>query len=241
MNLKKDFIKTDKVHKTYKPSSGRGYEALRGIDISIDEGDFVIIFGPSGCGKTTLLHSLIGLENISKGKIYYRDRVFSDLTMEQRSKFRAKNIGMIYQQSFWVKSMNVLYNVCLPLFIKGDDIPEATKKAKEALRKVGMLEYAYKKPAQLSGGEQQRVGFARAIVNDPKIIFADEPTGNLDSENSDKIVDLLRSFNKDQGRTVVMVTHNLSYLKYANRKIAIRDGRVVEIDEEVRQELEGVK
>lgn len=236
---RKPLISVKGLHKTYHPPGGTPYTALRGIDAAIYPGEFVVVIGPSGCGKTTFIHTLVGLEGATKGSVKYRDWELTKLSEEKRSVFRAKRIGIIYQMQYWVKSMNVIQNVCMPLFIAGMSEGEAMKQAWNALEEVKMTHMAYKRPMQLSGGEQQIVGFARAIVNHPKIIVADEPTGNLDTSNADRIISLLHYYNKERKVTVIMVTHSLSYLTVADRKIAFRDGKVVNVEEELQREVGG--
>lgn len=218
---------------------------LRDVNFEIDATDFAIIYGPSGSGKSTLLHNIVGLESPDKGKIVVRGTDITKLNSEERAIFRAKKFGMIYQSSYWIKSLKVWENVALPLLIAGDSVRSAKEESFKALESAGITRYADKYPVQLSGGEQQRVGLARALVNNPWIVVADEPTGNLDTHSADEVIQILQELNIKHKRTVVMVTHNLSYLLLANKKIALRDGTVVSegaegVKREIRKELEGV-
>lgn len=234
-------IETEGLYKAFYTPAGGPYLVLKDVNLSINPGEFVIIFGASGCGKTTLLHTLIGLEEVTKGQVKYHGQAISKLTEEKRSAFRTHNIGIIYQAQYWVKSMNVIQNVGLPILITGGSERQAYDKAHLALKEIGMTGVAFMKPNRLSGGEQQRVGFARAIVNDPDIIVADEPTGNLDTDSAARVIDLLREYHLHQGKTVIMVTHNLSYLKYATKVIALRDGQTVNVTDEIKRETSGLK
>jgi len=200
-------------------------EIIKGVSFSVNKGDFVVIFGPSGCGKSTILNMLLGLEPPSKGEIkFLSDNLYAG-DDDQRAQIRKHKVGMVYQQSNWVKSLNVIQNVYFPLTLRGIDQAEREKKAWEMLKLVGMEQGAYQLPSELSSGQQQRVSLARALIADPVLIVADEPTGNLDSKASQEIMDLFKQFNQ-QGKTVIMVTHDLEYLSYSSRSINISDGLV---------------
>jgi len=239
-------IKIENLKKSYRPEgTDREIPILQGIDLEIKTGEFAIIYGPSGSGKSTLLHHIIGLETPTSGDIWVKGINITQLTPEQRAIFRTKNFGMVYQLWYWIKSLNVWENVAVPLLIKGYTIRQAKQAAFKALIEIGMQKYAYKKPVQLSGGEQQRVGLARALVTDPKIIIADEPTGNLDTHSADAVMQIFQELNVKHKRTVIMVTHNLAYLPLASKTIALKDGQVVssgteDVKEQIKQELKGV-
>jgi len=218
----KTLIQAKDVEKNFQVGE-QEVKVLKGISLSIDSGDFVIIFGPSGCGKSTLLHGILGLEGPSKGSISFSDKDLYALNEDQRVEYRKSNIGMIYQQSIWIKSLNVLRNVSFPLDLYGLDEDETAKKAGEVLKIVEMEEWKDHWPTELSSGQQQRVSAARALITDPVLIIADEPTGNLDSASGKELMDLLSGLNK-KGKTVIMVTHDLAYLTYANRIFHIVDG-----------------
>ncbi len=219
-------IKIKDLHKTFGSGESTNH-VLKGVDLDIYSGDFTIIFGPSGCGKTTLLNTMIGLEPPTRGKIYVRGKEITDMEDDKRAKFRAKKFGIVHQMPYWIKSLNVLENVSLPLTIAGSTEENALKRARKTLREVGLDDQQMQIPTELSGGEQQRAGLARALVSWPWIIVADEPTGNLDVESGKKIMDLLKSLSQEQKRTVVLVTHNIDYLSYASRTIAMEDGEII--------------
>lgn len=221
-------IKVENVEKAYPTGGDETISVLRGVNAEIFAGDYAMIYGASGSGKSTLMHHIIGLEVPTKGKIVVCGTDITKLNPEERAIFRAKNFGMIYQFWYWAKSLCVWENVAMPLFIAGVPEAEAKKKALNVLEEIEMSKYAYKRPMQLSGGEQQRVCLARALINDPKIIMADEPTGNLDTHNADQVMETLQRLNIEKKRTIVMVTHNLTYLPFANRTIEMRDGKNVD-------------
>ena len=204
---------------------------LRGVTFSVDPGKFVIICGPSGCGKSTLLHSTLGLEPPTSGKIYLmgKDMFASHLTEDDRSNLRKQYVGMVYQQTNWIRSLTVQENVALPLQLLGVQKREAVEHAYANLQIVGMSEWARYLPTELSSGQQQRVALARAIVTDPQVIIADEPTGNLDFEAGQHLMTLLKQLNKEMKKTVVMVTHDLEYLPYADETINMLDGKITSI------------
>jgi len=204
----------------------RKVEVLRDIDLEIKEGEYILIFGPSGCGKTTLLNLILGLEAPTSGKLIIKDKNIGKLKYAERTAFRFKNFATIYQNSIWLKSLNVLENVALPLYLGGLNEQESKERAREALKSAHMEEFERSRPNELSSGEQQRVSLARAIVADTPIIIADEPTGDLDSHSGHELMKTLNHLHR-LGKTIVLVTHNLSYLIYADTKIAMKDGQII--------------
>ncbi len=228
----KPIIEICDVHKYFDLEGDRKAHILKGVSTDINAADFVIIYGPSGSGKSTLLHHIVGLETPSSGHINLLDQQISSMKKEDRGILRSTKIGMVYQIWYWVKSLDVIDNVAVPLLLQGSSFSEAREKAHEMLTMVKMEKFANKSPLRLSGGEQQRICLSRALVNNPWIIVADEPTGNLDTHNSDEIMRVFQDLNKKQKRTVILVTHNLTYLPIANKTIAIRDGEIVTSDEE---------
>lgn len=220
-------IKVENVEKEYPTGDGEPIPILRGVSAEVHTEDFAMIYGASGSGKSTLLHHIMGLEVPTRGKIIVCGTDITRLDAEDRAVFRARHFGMVYQFWYWAKSLCVWENVAMPLFIDGVSEVEAKKAAMKILDATGMSKYADKRPMQLSGGEQQRVCLARALINNPKIIIADEPTGNLDTHNADQVMQTLQRLNKEEKRTIVMVTHNMSYLPYANRTIDVQDGKIV--------------
>lgn len=218
-------IKATNIQQTFKIGD-EVIPVLKEISFDMRDKSFNIIYGPSGSGKSTLLNILTGLQAPSQGKIEVFGHDMYALSPDALAHFRANEIGIVYQQNYWVKSLNVIENVSMPLYLSGLSRSAASKKSLEALKLVNMEAYAKKHPALLSGGEQQRIALARALVNDPKIIIADEPTGSLDSKNGDMVMGLLRKFQKELGRTIILVTHNMEYLPYADHLLKIQDGVV---------------
>lgn len=215
IGLKKDFTVGTQV-----------VNVLKEITFEINRGEFAVIIGASGSGKSTLLHTLLGLEPPTAGSVKVLDTEIYDNTVEDdRSVFRKRHIGMVYQQPNWIRSLSVLENVAFPLILLGIDKTESTKRAWEAIFNVGMREWTNYKPTELSGGQQQKIALARALVINPEIIVADEPTGNLDYESGKNLMEMLVDLN-NQGRTIIMVTHDLEYLKYCNTAVRIKDGMV---------------
>lgn len=204
----------------------RQVAGIQKADFQIIDGSFTVIHGPSGSGKTTLLNILTGLDQPTEGTVLYMGKDIYGLGEQELAHFRARVMGIVYQSNYWVKSLNVLENVALPLYFLGYNRINAEREALDSLRRVGMEHYAGSTPVLLSGGEQQRVSLARALVSNPNYIVADEPTGNLDSTNGDTVMKLLNYFNKELKRTIILVTHNEAYLKYASQVIYIKDGHI---------------
>lgn len=201
---------------------------LNNVSFKLYENTLNIIYGQSGSGKSTLLNVLTGLQKPSVGKVLFNGKDIYALDSDQLAHFRANDIGIVYQQNSWVKSLNVVENVSLPLYFSNYDRSSAEKIAIKSLDVVGMSSFAKKSPMLMSGGEQQRVAMARALINNPMLIVADEPTGNLDSRNGDMIMNLLRHCKDNLNRTVILVTHNMEYIPYADHLIRIEDGKVFE-------------
>ncbi len=201
--------------------------AVRNIDLTLDQGSFVSIMGESGSGKSTLLAMLGGLLSPSRGQVIIENIDLYSLNRTKLADFRREFMGFIFQSFQLVPYLNVLENVQLPLAVTHHDEEEQKRLALLALEKVGLKEKAYRLPNQISGGEQERVAIARAVVNEPPILFADEPTGNLDSRNSSEVMKLLTRLNSE-GQTIVMVTHSRKNAEYGQRIIEVADGRLVE-------------
>ena len=219
-------IQAQKVWKTYRSGQIR-VEALRDIDMAVAASEMVAIMGPSGCGKTTLLNCLAGLDTVDEGDIYIQGDNLHDLSDNERTSYRAKHMGFVFQDFNLLPMLTAVENVELPMLIAGVASSKAHKRALELLDRVGLADRARHRPAELSGGQRQRVTVARALTNDPAIVWADEPTGNLDSEAATDIMDLLCRFNRENGQTFMIVTHDLEVGKRANRIIAMRDGVIV--------------
>lgn len=206
----------------------RSIPVLHDINFTIPEGSFTILYGPSGSGKTTILNTMIGLEKPTTGKVCINGMDIYQLDSDKRAQFRAETLGMVHQDNYWVNALSVIENVALPLLLAGWDHKKALLVAKQSLSRVGLENYADYNPTVLSGGQQQRVSFARATVIRPKLLVADEPTGNLDSTNGEMIIGLLQNFNRSYNATVVLVTHNLELLPISDNVVSIKDGRIVE-------------
>ena len=205
------------------------YPALRGVTLEVPRGVWQCIVGPSGSGKSTLLHIIGGVDKPTRGTVEVAGVRLNDLGDDQLAEFRNKNIGFVFQMFYLIPRMSILENVELPLILRG--VPKARRReaALEALSLVGLGHIdPRRRPTQLSGGEQQRVAIARAIVTRPRILLADEPTGNLDSATTKVIMDIFTQLKKELGITIVMVTHNLELLSYCDRYARMRDGRIVE-------------
>lgn len=211
------------IGKEYK-SGDSVVQAINHMDFFIDDGEFVSIMGQSGSGKSTLLAILGGLNHPSRGRVLIDTLDIYDLTSEQRADFRSEYVGIIFQSFQLIPYLTVLENVKLPMAITGRKSKEQDAMAREVLAKVRLANKADRLPDELSGGEQERVAIARAIVNRPPILLADEPTGNLDTETTGEIMELLRQLNRDEGLTIIMVTHNPETSRYAHRTIQVRDG-----------------
>ncbi len=218
-------VEAQSLWKVYQTGSLK-VEALRGVDLTVRKGEMLAVMGPSGCGKTTLLNCLAGLDDISKGKVAIEGVDLATMSDDQKSEFRARRMGFIFQAYNLLPVLSAQENVELPLLLGGVSESEAHKKALSALKMVGLEEWKLHKPMELSGGQQQRVTIARALVNKPAIVWGDEPTGNLDSENSMEIVKLLRSLNRDYGLTFVIVTHDPNIAGETDRIVMMRNGQI---------------
>jgi len=219
-------ISTQNLHKYYG-SRDQPVHALRGLDLSIEEGEVVGIMGPSGCGKTTLLNCLSGLDSIDDGNILIQGQTLTDLNDDQLSELRAKKMGFVFQTYNLLPVLSAVENVELPLLVSGFSAKEARDRALQKLSEVDLEDWQHHLPGELSGGERQRVTLARALANDPAIVWADEPTGNLDSQNERVIMDLLTNLNKKNNQTFVIVTHSDYVGGRTNRIIQMKDGEIV--------------
>jgi putative ABC transport system ATP-binding protein len=219
-------IELKNVHKVY-PMGEVSVPALRGINLTIHPGEFVAIMGPSGSGKSTLMHLLGCLDLPSDGVVQLDGKDITELDEDTLAQIRGKKVGFVFQTFNLIPTLTAQENVELPLFFQGVPREKRRARAAELLRKVGLDGRLHHKPAQLSGGERQRVAIARALANNPEIILADEPTGNLDSESGEAILELLAQLHRE-GKTIILVTHNPEAAAYAQRIVRIRDGRLVE-------------
>jgi putative ABC transport system ATP-binding protein len=214
------------VVKTYDTGRVR-VEALRGVNLSINKGEMVAIMGPSGCGKTTLLNCLSGLDVIDRGKVFVEGVDISTKSDNDKTEHRAKRMGFIFQFYNLLPVLSAVENVELPLLVSGVGAKDARQKAMDALEIVHLTEWATHKPAELSGGQRQRVTIARALVNNPAIVWGDEPTGDLDSVTAAEIMDLLHDLNKRHNQTFVLVTHDAGIASRTERIIRMQDGRII--------------
>ena len=231
MNASDPLIHLDGVTKVFVTDEVETH-ALSGIHIDIQRGEYVSISGPSGCGKSTLLAILGLLDSPSSGTYILNGKPVQSLKLSERARIRNREIGFIFQAFNLIGDLNVYENVELPLTYRGMGSADRKRKVHEALERVGMSHRIKHYPSQLSGGQQQRVAVARALAGDPSILLADEPTGNLDSQNGEQVMDLLRELHRG-GATICMVTHDPRYARYADRSIHLFDGRVVEENREV--------
>ncbi len=218
-------IEATGLRKVYVTGAQR-VEALRGVDFAVEEGEMVSIMGPSGCGKTTMLNCLSGLDDFDSGEVKIAGVSLRAMSDNQKTEYRAKKMGFIFQVYNLLPVLSAVENVELPLLVSGVRPGEARKRAIAALDQVGLAERHKNRPAELSGGQRQRVTIARSLVNDPAIVWADEPTGALDSESANNIMDLMCKLNKENGQTFVVVSHALEVGERANRIVRMRDGQI---------------
>lgn len=228
---KTPMIQVKNLYKVYKVGNTKVY-ALNGVDFTIYKGEFCAIVGPSGSGKSTLLNMMAGLEKPSKGEIVIAGNHIEKLSENQLVSFRRKHVGFIFQSYNLLKTMNAVENVALPLSFRGVPRKIRNEKAKEYVKLVGLEKQMKHMANEMSGGQQQRVGIARALAVDPQIIFADEPTGNLDSKTTKEILGLMQRIVKEQNQTLVMVTHDNYIAKFADRQFHIVDGKIFKIEEQ---------
>lgn len=220
-------IQLQDVYKEYR----MGHDvihALNKVNLNIEQGEFISIIGPSGSGKSTLMHIIGGLDRPTRGEVIINGKDISKLTDSELSRYRNTEVGFVFQSFNLQPSMTILENVALPLVFARISRKERLKKAREALELVGLQDRIKHRPGELSGGQRQRASIARALVTNPKLILADEPTGNLDSNTSEKIIELLTAINSSQRATLIVVTHNNEIAQQAPRIITIRDGKIEE-------------
>jgi putative ABC transport system ATP-binding protein len=218
-------IEATGVQKVYA-AGGLQVRALRGVDLGVRRGEMVAIMGPSGSGKTTLLNVLSGLDDLSAGEVYVDGESIRGMSDRRRTRFRAEKMGFIFQSYNLIPVLSAIENIELPLLVAGSKPKKARQWAQDALEMVGLADQARKRPAEMSGGQQQRITVARSFVNNPAIVWADEPTGALDSETSKGIMDLLVRMNEREQQTFVLVTHDAAVAARAHRTIRMRDGRI---------------
>ncbi len=227
---KKEIIKTNKLCKSFS-NNGNIQHVLKNIDLDIYEGDFTVIMGPSGAGKSTLLYALSGMDDPTLGQVNFCDREITKMSIDELAIFRRKHCGFVFQQNYLINSMSIIDNVLVSGLLANKNKKEIIEKAKRILKKIDIDERLWHKfPTQLSGGEAQRVGIARALINNPKLVFADEPTGALNSKTGKDVLDTLTEFN-NEGQSIVMVTHDIKSARRGNRIIYVKDGEIADICE----------
>jgi ABC-type lipoprotein export system ATPase subunit len=220
-------ISASSVSKWFK-TDGRKAPVLEEISLDIVEGEFLSIVGPSGAGKSTLLHILGGLDAPSKGKVFFQESDVYRLNDKRISSLRNQHIGFVFQFYHLIEELTVLENAALPALLVRKERKTSFTRAQKLLEYLGILDKKRSLPHQLSGGEKQKTAIARALINEPQVILCDEPTGNLDSDSAQSVLELLKRLNKENGKTIVMVTHNSELSRKADRVIKLKDGRIVE-------------
>ncbi len=219
-------IKANNLSKSFSTGKDTSLKLFENLDIEIERGKITVIVGASGAGKSTLLHILSGLDKPDSGSVFFNDRDISKLNEMEISKLRNKQMGFVFQFHHLLTEFTALENVTIPAMISGKSFADSRSKAKELLTRFGLGDRLDHKPAQLSGGEQQRVAIARALINEPDIIFADEPTGNLDSTNSDSINQLFLELKNEFNSTILLVTHNPELMKLGDITLNMKDGKI---------------
>jgi putative ABC transport system ATP-binding protein len=222
-----NFIRAEDLHKIYRLDGNAEVHALRGVSLQVNPGEFVAIMGPSGSGKSTFMNLLGCLDTPSQGKLLIEGTEISSLTPNELADMRNKKIGFVFQNFNLLSRTSALENVELPLLYGKITSAQRRKRAQEALARVGLKERMHNLSNQLSGGEQQRVAIARALVNNPALILADEPTGNLDTQTSIEIMNIVQDLNQNSGITIILVTHEPDIAKFARRQVHFRDGKIV--------------
>lgn len=223
-------IKIENLSVIYDKGLPAEFVALNSISAEINLKEFVIIFGPSGCGKSTLLYSISGMETEYTGDILIAGKNIHNFNQKELAEFRRDKVGLVFQSFNLIPSLNVLMNIILPQVFKGGGRITRVRKAKKLLARFNISHIASRLPQFLSGGQQQRVAIARSLINEPLIILADEPLGNLDSKSALEVMKILKELNQREGKTVIMVTHEALYLKYAEKIIYMKDGEIIRIE-----------
>ncbi|MCP4210781.1 MAG: ABC transporter ATP-binding protein [Halieaceae bacterium] len=225
--MTKPIILAKNIHKTYRTGEVE-VNALRGVDLTIQPAEMVAIMGPSGCGKTTLINCLSGLDQVDRGEVLLEGAALHKMKDKVRTTYRARRMGFVFQTFNLLPVITALENVELPLLVSGVRPKEARQRSLDGLASVGLSDRAHHRPAQLSGGQRQRVTIARSLVNNPAIVWADEPTGNLDSETAADVLSLMQRLNREQGQTFVIVTHEAKIGDLCDRVVRMRDGEIVD-------------
>ncbi|WP_026882004.1 ABC transporter ATP-binding protein [Clostridium akagii] len=227
VSLGETIILTENLNKTYKLGT-ENVEVLKNINLTIKQGEFVSIMGPSGSGKSTLLYLLGGLDNPTSGSVKIAGKELSVMKDKEKSIMRRRDVGFVFQFYNLIPNLDVEDNIMLPILLDGKKIKDYRKKLDDILDVVGLTDRRKYTPRELSGGQQQRVAIARALINEPEVILADEPIGNLDSKTGQEVMELLKRINLENGKTIVQVTHSSDAASYGQRIIYVKDGKVVE-------------
>jgi len=228
--MKQPIIKVDNVSKEFAVGDKK-IRIIKEVSLDVFPGEFVMIYGPSGCGKSTFLSIMNGWIAPTIGTVTVKGEDLYKKTEDDRSRMKQHEISLMNQSSDWVKSLSVIDNICMPYLLAGKFKSAARKRAMTLLQMLHLERYAFYRPMDLSGGQQQRISFLRSLINNPEIIMADEPTGNLDTSSTAVIMELFSKINHDLGRTIIMVTHNMDLLRNASKSVNIIDGRIVSVNE----------
>ncbi|MGN0133724.1 MAG: ABC transporter ATP-binding protein [Anaerotignum sp.] len=237
--VEENIIRIRDVKKIYQMGS-ESIRAIDGVSLNIRQGEVCCLFGKSGSGKSTLLNLIAGLEKPTEGKILFHKKHIERMDEDQLANFRRQYVGFVFQSYNLLPTLTALENVTLPLIFKGVPVKERNERAMEMLKAVGLEERAKHKPFEMSGGQQQRVSIARAFVNEPPVVFADEPTGNLDTKTTYEMMDLITGMAKKNNQTLVIVTHDLELAEYADRIVVLQDGKIEKIQKKLRGKGESV-
>ncbi len=237
--MEENIIRIRDVKKIYQMGS-ESIRAIDGVSLNIRQGEVCCLFGKSGSGKSTLLNLIAGLEKPTEGKILFHKKHIERMDEDQLANFRRQYVGFVFQSYNLLPTLTALENVTLPLIFKGVPVKERNERAMEMLKAVGLEERAKHKPFEMSGGQQQRVSIARAFVNEPPVVFADEPTGNLDTKTTYEMMDLITGMAKKNNQTLVIVTHDLELAEYADRIVVLQDGKIEKIQKKLRGKGESV-
>ena len=237
--MEENIIRIRDVKKIYQMGS-ESIRAIDGVSLNIRQGEVCCLFGKSGSGKSTLLNLIAGLEKPTEGKILFHKKHIERMDEDQLANFRRQYVGFVFQSYNLLPTLTALENVTLPLIFKGVPVKERNERAMEMLKAVGLEERAKHKPFEMSGGQQQRVSIARAFVNEPPVVFADEPTGNLDTKTTYEMMDLITGMEKKNNQTLVIVTHDLELAEYADRIVVLQDGKIEKIQKKLQGKGESV-
>lgn len=229
-----DVIKLNGVKKLYRMGDEK-IAAVNNVDLTIAQGEICCLLGKSGSGKSTLLNLIAGLEKPTKGTIIFNKRHIERMNEDQLAKFRQQYVGFVFQSYNLLSTLTALENVTLPLIFRKVSVRERTERAMEMLRAVGLSDRANHKPSEMSGGQQQRVSIARAFINSPQVVFADEPTGNLDTKTTYEMMDLITGLAEKHNQTLIIVTHDMEISDYADRVIHLSDGKIERIDKNIKK------